>query len=51
MNPTVSLSSTIPQPGNRHRRVRVSRVANNLSSAITFASVKAFISVLLPALV
>ncbi len=51
MKPTVSLSSTGPQPGSCQRRVRVSSVANRASSTYTSAPVKAFKSVLLPALV
>ena len=47
----VADSSTGPQPGSCQRRVRVSSVANSLSSASTPAPVSAFISVLLPALV
>ncbi len=51
MNPTVSLNSTGPQPGSCQRRVRVSSVANSLSSASTSAPVSTLSSVLLPALV
>ena len=51
MKPTVSDSRTCPPPWNRQRRVRVSSVAKSLSSTSTPASVRAFISVLLPALV
>ena len=42
MNPTVSLSSTGPQPGSCQRRVRVSSVANNRSLVKTSAPVRAF---------
>ena len=51
MKPTVSDRSACPPPWNRHLRVRVSSVAKSLSSTSTPASVRAFMRVLLPALV
>src|SRR5688572_31357195 len=41
---SVSESSTGPQPGSCHRRVRVSSVANSLSSASTWEPVSLFSS-------